>query len=234
MKDIVLVYRENDLFEQLVPAVVNVLYGFGCSVKTIEFDRSTTRQSVKENLVDRVSEFEDMPFIADETCLFPLQSIDADIDLILQYNNLDKVFDSVITHLIESGDGSSGFVKALKVISPESRPETVQVVTNHLTDHKPFSEMENCEVINQLREWFEEAGYKVNVEEAGSGIQRDWVIIYRHSVKYDTAHEFFDIVLGLPLANFIQDASRHGLLSLNESQLESRLSKELEEVITEG
>lgn len=50
MKDIVLVYRENDLFEQLVPAVVNVLSGFGCSVKTIEFDRSTTRQSVKKNL----------------------------------------------------------------------------------------------------------------------------------------------------------------------------------------
>lgn len=115
MKNITLIYRENDLYNTLVPLVVNFLSGvLGYDVDVIEFDRTTDKSEIVETLSDKIDELQGQLIMTDLTCKpgvddgrLAWQQACSDLNMT---TSLDGIFGPVVVEFIADVEsGGSGY-----------------------------------------------------------------------------------------------------------------------------
>lgn len=168
MKNIILIYRENDLFNTLIPFVASFLSTLGYEVDTIEFDRSTDKPTIKAALSDKLEDIKGRRILTDGTCKpgddgpTAWDNAYGDFESV---SSLDGLFGPTLVEAI-AGVGSQGsnfrinhnkdlsrhddydvvldyfrdiFLRVLKHIPEEQHPQTIYIAQSRISDHSFFA-----------------------------------------------------------------------------------------------
>jgi len=151
MKKVLIVYRENDLFKDLVPIVESELDNLGCENEIVSFNEGTLKEEIAQRL--SIKSLLESVVISDLTVLSSVgDKLSHEVTRAKGYGLLDRLSEELSlasgTKTDETALGASGigyFQVSLqstveRVIKSDGMPEQVYIVLDKLTDHNPFFE----------------------------------------------------------------------------------------------
>jgi len=111
MQDIAVIYRENDLFADLISIVENVLSELGYNVNVVDFDRSVSKADIKKKLFKARENFRGNHIITDNTCARDYDGStgwdNSDISF-ASVRNIDSIFGPVLVENIAGVESRHG------------------------------------------------------------------------------------------------------------------------------
>ena len=140
---ILIVYRDNDLFEDRMPMVSEVLSEMGRPVAVQAFLRGTEGQAIEQWYQAHKDQIKDCGVISDYTAKIP-KHLEVELELQgvkkLNYAALDQLFSTAIRDILLEGkylQGQDFFDVVIKRIleNPQNKPKNVYIFLDHITDH---------------------------------------------------------------------------------------------------
>src|SRR3989344_4390144 len=236
-KTATLVYRNNDLFEMLIPKIIEVLESKDCEVKLmvvpkdtddVETDRIVSTWYAKERPMTNV--------FSDKTChLIMEDEYGGQLDSIAShcvasvFLGVDQVTDYLEKQRDSQEESKRIFQKAIRATGDKvGPPVVVKIMTDNLTDHQPFVNyergrepyairMSTSEAVDLLQSWVREIFPDCKFDCQEYTAQATWYIVDRHArveAEYQAnSGEGYPIVkFRLPVENTVFDLAGLGLL----------------------
>ncbi len=249
-KVIRIVYRDNDLFEQFVPTIVEVLETRGYSVMTTVFAKDGSFRKLLETLESwKASEVRGHKIVSDKTCGMVLGNecgikSDLDLDSIVSrvvYSSFLGVQQGEVHDCLYTSDMSevkSMFQKVIRSLGEKiGPPSVVNIKPDFLCDHRPFftepRSISIQEAVTHVQSWVREIYPDCQFDRAETD-QATWVVLDRHTqigaqYEADSGRGHQLLYFNLPVENMILDLARIGFLPLE--SITSRTSELLQEVL---
>jgi hypothetical protein len=219
---ILLIYRDNDLFQKAVPEIEKQLISLGHKVEIERFSKETDKRDIEKWVKEHKERFENKEILGDETC---------------GWGKLDSFVNVSISEAVLGKDNEytkgviSKIVKNI-LLNKENMPNYVEIVSAHLLDHKPLSDLKgNTEARREIEKWLIDGGISSELFKSPSkaNVTKSWTrwrIADRH--EGGGSGTFVDsgrpnhktIRLRLPLGNFVVDAAKSNLINMESRVLE--------------
>ncbi len=257
--EILLVYRENDLFQEYIPEVIETLTSLGHQVKTHSFPLGTDKVEIRKWAQEHKNEFKNRAVMVDGTFR---RAISYELQEELDVNSLDEFFDKATEMVVLGTDykellaemGSSDMETTGKAYyaliqrileSKENLPEKVYVRGYHILDHNPFysliqslkDDIKKAEAVavETLKKWLVEGGIPAGSilfyegEKGEVEIGAGDWIIADRHIIEWVYKGHPTIILEMPFSNFYRSAQKQGLIKLRPREIEKNLRKLLRE-----
>lgn len=200
-----IVYRNNDLFEMLVPKVIEILEGKGYEIRLVVVPKGTDDWETKQiarrwyNQERLATGYKPIEVISDNTCASSVGNevggqLDhvASLGVVAAFLGVNRVTDYLHERRSSLEETKKIFQESIRAVGERvGNPVVVRIKTDNLTDHEPFVTYERNpwrevrmpadEAVGHLQSWVREIFPNCKFDCEKDSTQATWYIVDRHA-----------------------------------------------------